>query len=76
VESPPHRAFDEVHQPRGFFNARAGFGAHVEENLAAIDAREEILPSQGSKRKAERQLSRNTGMKINRRWTSVVSRRW
>ena len=33
-------------------------------------------PSQGTKRKAARQLSRNTGMKMKRRCTSVVSSRW
>src|SRR5262249_60679516 len=32
----PHGVLDEVHQPGGFFNACAGFGADMEEDLAAV----------------------------------------
>jgi len=73
---PPYGVLDEVPPAGRFLNAGAGFGADVEEYLAAVRVREEVLPSQGTRRKTARQLRRNTGMKRARRWTSVVSSRW
>ena len=48
---PPNRGLDEVHQPGGFFDACAGFGADVEEYLAAVRARDEVLSQPGHQEK-------------------------
>ena len=35
--------FDEVKQPRGLLDARAGLATHMHQNLPGIDCREEVL---------------------------------
>ena len=37
------RVFNEIGKARGFFNARAGFGAQVKDELAAIGVREKVF---------------------------------
>src|SRR5439155_13595531 len=48
---PPNGVLDELHHPGGFLNAGASFVAHMEEYLAAIRAREEVLSQPGHQEK-------------------------
>ena len=41
------RVFDEIGKPRGFFNARAGLGAHMEDKLAAVGVGKKVFTEPG-----------------------------
>ena len=40
---PADRVFDEIGKPRGFFNARTGLGAQMENELPAVSVGEKVL---------------------------------
>ena len=49
---------DQIGEPRGLLDARAGLGPHVQDELAAVGGREEVLAEPGHERETREAAQR------------------
>ena len=59
----PDGVFHQIAEPRGLLDAGAGFGSQVENELAAIRVREEILPEKRHQQERGKEARSATGIK-------------